>query len=175
MSCSSSLPLVPGCLTGLSDVDQAEQVHQFKEHDHQADDANSLKSLRFPPHTHLPFFFYRFFHSPFLFLVFSFLHYHIIRLLTHLSFSPSVSSSLTLSVLFLSLKQCHSLITLFLSQFFLLLLYLTLTSCLFNWLPFPAALSCSNGSFGIFSTTKSRVWWPLLRSSWFDYCCKIYP
>lgn len=50
---SSSKPPTPRFLTGLSDVDQAEQVHQLEEHDHQADDADSLESLRLPSYTHI--------------------------------------------------------------------------------------------------------------------------
>lgn len=59
---------VPGRLTRLSDVNQAQKVHQFEEHDHQADDANSLEPLRLPPHTHLLLVLY-FFSRPFLYFL----------------------------------------------------------------------------------------------------------
>lgn len=104
-------------LTGLSDVDQAQQVHQFEEHDHQADDANCLESLRLPPYTHLPLFFYLVFSCSFPRLLP--LYFYITGLSIDTCFNPSASHSLTLlHCLFLSLKQCQSLITLFLSHFF---------------------------------------------------------
>lgn len=110
------LPLLtpdPCCLTGLSDVDQAQQVHQLEKHDHQADDAHRLETLCFPPHTHLP-------------LRFSFCFYG--SMLSFSLFNPSSSLRPHPSdgVTHFSLSFQHIF-------FPILFLYLALPPSLFNW------------------------------------------
>lgn len=39
-------------LTSLGDVNEAQQVHQFEEHDDQTHDAHRLQALCLPPDTH---------------------------------------------------------------------------------------------------------------------------
>lgn len=56
--------LLAACLTSLGDVDQAQQVHQFEEHDDQAHDADRLQPLRLPPHAHFSLVFCFFLHGP---------------------------------------------------------------------------------------------------------------
>lgn len=149
---------LPGCLTSLSDVDQAQQVHQFEEHDHQADDANCLEPLRLPPHTHLSLVFYLFLHGPFFYFP---LHY--------CDFTCSLLSSFLAVSETMSLTN-HYFLPVFPQQF--LTLYSTLPFYLTEYPVLVPGLIDFPGYFqGI---TKGNIWWSMviLRSSGSDYCCK---
>ena len=159
---------LPGCLTGLSDVDQAQQVHQFEEHDHQADDANCLQSFRLPPHAHLPLVFLLFLHDPslcFPLLLHSWTFYPPFYQSISL-FQASLSllafftaSSLWNSVTRSSLLFCHNFFPPAATQFSSSLLFFV------NWL-----MDLSRRSPQLRAVSDSQT--PLLRSTGSDYCSR---